>query len=271
MKWIFEATARAPSELRFSEFFSLNYRLLADFLSDLGKRVKLVKFEAKHEYLCFGRLENIKIPHIHLKFTICVSLNGYQFKIKASNTRNWSQWDWDFTQKKKQFDSDYDIDSAQLVSLWLRQNRVDSNFTQTISLGPVATIYGIRIMEPNYFWCHAMAWMYSIRWTSSSTCSTRSTSTTNWTSCWRTFKRTTLMSKKSNKDLPTGRDGWTIVGWIPDMFSLNSNRSVLWFGRQYHLSTHLRSPANHNPHLHHRGFNHLRSVRLTVLLFSRNC
>ena len=94
MKWTFEATARAPSELRFSEFFSLNYRLLADFLSDLGKRVKLVKFEAKHEYLCFGRLENIKIPHIHLKFTICVWLNGYQFKIKASKKSNWSQVVW---------------------------------------------------------------------------------------------------------------------------------------------------------------------------------
>ena len=203
MKWIFGATARAPSELRFSEFCSLNNRLLADFLSNLGKWVKLVKFEAEKSICALGRLENIKIPHIHLKFTICVSLNGYQFKIKASNTRNWSQWDWDFTQKKKQSDSDYDIDSAQLVSVWLRQNRVDSNFTQTIwatiwSLGPMATIYGIRIMEPNYFWCHAMAWMYSIRWTSSSTCSTRSTWTTNWTSCWRTFKRTTLMSKMSH-------------------------------------------------------------------------
>ena len=117
----------------------------------------------------------------------------------------------------------------------------------------------------------AMTLMYSIRWTSSSTCSTRSTWTTNWTSCWRTFKRTTLMCKMSNKDLPSGRRGSTIVGWIPDMFSLNSNRFVLWFGRQYHLSTHLRSLANHNPHLHHRGFNHLRSVRLTVLLSSRNC
>ena len=64
-----------------------------------------------------------------------------------------------YSEKKKQFDSDYDIDSAQSASLWLRQTWVDLNFTQTIwakiwSLGPVATVYGKSIMELYYFWCH---------------------------------------------------------------------------------------------------------------------
>ena len=41
----------------FLSFFDLYSRLLADFLSHLGKWVKLIKFEAKNEFFCTWKVE----------------------------------------------------------------------------------------------------------------------------------------------------------------------------------------------------------------------
>ena len=41
----------------FLSFFSLYSRLLADFLSHLGKWVKLIKFEAENEFFCTWKVE----------------------------------------------------------------------------------------------------------------------------------------------------------------------------------------------------------------------
>ena len=49
--------SRGPNRLRISEFFSLYSRLLADFLSHLGKWVKLIKFEAENECFCTWKVE----------------------------------------------------------------------------------------------------------------------------------------------------------------------------------------------------------------------
>ena len=42
----------------FLSFFSLYSRLLADFLSHLGKWVKLIEFEAENEFFCTWKVEN---------------------------------------------------------------------------------------------------------------------------------------------------------------------------------------------------------------------
>ena len=52
--------SRASSRLRiyaFMSFFVLYSRLLADFLSHLGKWVKLIKFEAENECFCTWKVE----------------------------------------------------------------------------------------------------------------------------------------------------------------------------------------------------------------------
>ena len=58
----------------FLSFFVLYSRLLADFLSHLGKWVKLIKFEPEHEHFYFGRLKNYKITHLPPHFTMFKSL-----------------------------------------------------------------------------------------------------------------------------------------------------------------------------------------------------
>ena len=50
-------------------------------------------------FSALGRLQNNKIAHLQPKFTMCVSLNMYQFKIFALVMRNQSCWDSDITQK----------------------------------------------------------------------------------------------------------------------------------------------------------------------------
>ena len=50
-------------------------------------------------FSALGRLQNNKIAHLQPKFTMCVSLNMYQFKIFTPVTRNQSCWDSDITQK----------------------------------------------------------------------------------------------------------------------------------------------------------------------------
>ena len=64
------------SLLRVSDFFRLYSRLLADFLSHLGKWVKLIKFEAENEFFALGRLKNHKVPHLHPNSTMLMPLDS---------------------------------------------------------------------------------------------------------------------------------------------------------------------------------------------------
>ena len=45
-------------------------------------------------FSALGRLQNNKVPHLQPKFTMCVLINMYQFKIFASVS-----WDSDITQE----------------------------------------------------------------------------------------------------------------------------------------------------------------------------
>ena len=49
--------AEPPADSEFLSFFVLYSRLLADFLSHLGKWVKLIKFEAENEFFCTWKVE----------------------------------------------------------------------------------------------------------------------------------------------------------------------------------------------------------------------
>ena len=68
----------------FLSFFVLYSRILADFLSLLGKWVKLIKFEAENEFFfALGRLKNHKVPHLHPNSTMFMPLDRLQLKIYA--------------------------------------------------------------------------------------------------------------------------------------------------------------------------------------------
>ena len=51
---------------------------MADFLSHLGKWVKLIKFEAEMSVSALGRLKNHNVPYIHPNSTMFVPMNNYQ-------------------------------------------------------------------------------------------------------------------------------------------------------------------------------------------------
>ena len=66
-------------------FFNLNRKHLSDNLSHLGKWVKFVKFETDYEFFCTWKVAKQQNSTSSLKilqprFTMCVSLNMYQFK-----------------------------------------------------------------------------------------------------------------------------------------------------------------------------------------------
>ena len=50
-------TAEPPTDSEFLSFFILYGRLLADFLSHLGKWVTLIKFEAENEFFSTWKVE----------------------------------------------------------------------------------------------------------------------------------------------------------------------------------------------------------------------
>ena len=56
---------------------------IADFLSHLGKWVKLIKFEAENEFFALGRFKNHKVPHLHPNSTMFMPLDRLQLKIYA--------------------------------------------------------------------------------------------------------------------------------------------------------------------------------------------
>ena len=52
-----KSRAETSAGSEFLSFFALYSRLLADFLSHLGKWVKLIKFEAENEFFCTLKAE----------------------------------------------------------------------------------------------------------------------------------------------------------------------------------------------------------------------
>ena len=56
---------------------------MADFLSHLGKWVKLIKFEAENEFFALGRLKNHKVAHLHPNSTTFMPLDRHQLKIQG--------------------------------------------------------------------------------------------------------------------------------------------------------------------------------------------
>ena len=72
-----------PADSEFLSFFVLYSRLLADFLSHLGKWVKLIKFEAENEFFALGRLQNHKVPHLHPNSTMFMPLDRLQLNMYA--------------------------------------------------------------------------------------------------------------------------------------------------------------------------------------------
>ena len=54
---------------------------MADFLSHLGKWVKLIKFEAEKEFFCTWKVENQNVPHLHPNSTMFMPLDRLQLKI----------------------------------------------------------------------------------------------------------------------------------------------------------------------------------------------
>ena len=64
--------ARVSTWLRISEF-TQNFRLLADFLSHLGKWVRLIKFEAEYEHFYTREVEKPQNNTFSPSFTMCIS------------------------------------------------------------------------------------------------------------------------------------------------------------------------------------------------------
>ena len=61
------------SSSEFLSYFSLYSRLLADFLSHLGKWVRLIKFEAEYEHFYTREVEKPQNNTFSPSFTMCIS------------------------------------------------------------------------------------------------------------------------------------------------------------------------------------------------------